>query len=194
MTLYELSKLSDDEWRAIEPHLTPDLQRKDIKGLLPAPTPATPAVPSKWRAEHAERGAEILESLPDDARETAAAIVNEDAVPDEIGLRILETMGEMDEAEQTEVVKLYASDDGRDKNRAKAKLAKVPPMPDPRFTVLIALSLEVGSALNKCLTHSERDARTGFVDRMTSLLNSAEHDFKRLAIEIEEAYKKENVA
>ena len=44
-TLYELSRLNDDEWRAIEPHLTPEIQRKDIKGLLPAPKPAKPAVP-----------------------------------------------------------------------------------------------------------------------------------------------------
>ena len=101
-TLYELSKLSDDEWQAIEPHLTPELERKDIKGLLPAPKPATPAVPSNWRADRAKRGAEILDSLPEAARETAAVIINEDAVPDEIGLRILETMGELDEAEQTE--------------------------------------------------------------------------------------------
>ena len=37
-TLHALSCLSDDEWRAIEPHLTPELQRGQIKRFLNAPS------------------------------------------------------------------------------------------------------------------------------------------------------------
>ena len=42
-TLYELSRLDDKEWAAVEPHLTPTLERKDIKGLLPKGPDPDPA-------------------------------------------------------------------------------------------------------------------------------------------------------
>jgi hypothetical protein len=54
MTLYELSRLDDYEWAAIEPHLSPELQRKDIKGLLPKaepePSDAEPEPPPTARS------------------------------------------------------------------------------------------------------------------------------------------------
>ena len=30
-TLYQLSRLNDDEWTRITPHLTPELQRKEVR-------------------------------------------------------------------------------------------------------------------------------------------------------------------
>ncbi len=36
-TLYGLTRLSDDEWEVVEPHLTPDFERADIKRLAPPP-------------------------------------------------------------------------------------------------------------------------------------------------------------
>lgn len=35
-TLYELSRLDDEGWRAIEPHLSPELKRKDVRPFLPS--------------------------------------------------------------------------------------------------------------------------------------------------------------
>jgi len=35
MTLYELTRLSDEDYRRVEPHISPEFERKDIKRLLP---------------------------------------------------------------------------------------------------------------------------------------------------------------
>lgn len=63
-TLYELSRLTDDEWKAVGPHVTPELQRKDIKALLPAKTPDVPPVP-----EVQEESAETPESPVEETAE-----------------------------------------------------------------------------------------------------------------------------
>lgn len=69
-TLYDLARLDEDEFKKVEPHLSPDLRRSDVKALVGRDGKGQPSEPADPRAA-------LLEAAATKVRQAAGAVEDE---------------------------------------------------------------------------------------------------------------------
>lgn len=133
----------DDIW----PH-EPTITRAALRASVIADVPGW-VPPAGWQNYEVLEARTRLSNLPDATRPTAMRMIAESGVPPDDGLKILRNLEAMPSSEQAEVVRLYASNDGRDRSLAKTTAAGTPPMPDPRVAVIRDCERRLGEIIRR---------------------------------------------
>ncbi len=89
-----------------------------------------------WKQYHVLEARTHLNELPSEERAEAVAIIDQPAIPPRDALKMLRNITTRKEPERHELYSLHKSPDMRDKSKVITTLAEVPPMPDPRLTIL----------------------------------------------------------
>ncbi len=91
-----------------------------------------------WSQRQVLEAAERLRALSADERDVLVAILSQTGVGEDtaLGPRIIRTMASFSSAKRARIVRLYRSDDPRERSLAATTLAAVPPEPDPHVKLL----------------------------------------------------------
>lgn len=99
-----------------------------------------------WKQYHVLEAKERLEALPEPDREEAVKLIDQPGIPPKDAIGIIGNLGAMDSQERSEVFRLAASEDSRERDRALTTAARLPPMPDPRSTMLSRVVTDIRKA------------------------------------------------
>lgn len=99
-----------------------------------------------WKQYQALEAKEKLDALPEDERASVAALIDQPGIPPKDAIGIIGNLAGMAPKERATVLDLAASKDSRDRQRALTVAASLPPMPDPRSTVLNGVIVDLRKA------------------------------------------------
>lgn len=88
----------------------------------------------EWTQSHALQVGETLDRLPDGEREDIAAVLQEQAVPPDTAMTILQTWNTTPQPQRDEIRQQLKSTDDRQVSAAKARLVNEPPPPNKIIT------------------------------------------------------------
>lgn len=98
-----------------------------------------------WKQYHVLEARTHLDKLPEEQRPNAVAIIDEPAIPPRLANSILNNLATMPDTERTEIFELHQSPDSRDRSLAGTRAAQIPPMPDPRVSVLYEIEIKLNT-------------------------------------------------
>ncbi len=115
---------------------SPNGESANADPLQDSPNDELPTFMEHWKEHEVLQGREQFDALPDDMRETMAAMLSEPGIPATTAIDMLTNVGKKEPAEQAQITALYKSADGHDRDLAVTHAAALPPMPDPRAVPL----------------------------------------------------------
>jgi hypothetical protein len=89
-----------------------------------------------WKQYQVLEAHESLAQLPEPERAKVAALLNQPGVPPRDAIAVVRNVAAKPVEERERIYTLAVSPDSRDRSAALAAAAEVPPMPDPRLTLL----------------------------------------------------------
>lgn len=87
-----------------------------------------------WKRSQVLQASEALEEIPKRDQTIAVEMVAEPGVDPKSAVKMLENIASKPAGERREIIGLYRSGDPEKRSLAKTRAAKLPPMPDPRYT------------------------------------------------------------
>jgi hypothetical protein len=89
-----------------------------------------------WKQYHVLQARESLSKLPEAERPDAVALVAHAVAPPQTITEVLGKLAAKPAADRSEIYRLQASADPRERSLALTKAAELPPMPDPRWSAI----------------------------------------------------------
>lgn len=126
-------------------------------------------VMQSWKQYHVLEAREALGKLPDEQRQKAVALVSEPGIPPKDAIKVFRNISDMASPERDRIFGLAASDDSRDRDLAVTEAAKLPPMPDPRLTLLD----DATRAIRTAARQFPNDPANGAINAVLPVLKAA---------------------
>lgn len=99
-----------------------------------------------WKQYHVLEAKEKLNTLPEPERAEAVKLIDQPGIPPKDAIGIIGNLAAMEPERRGEVFRMAGSEDARERDLALTTAARLPPMPDPRSTMLNRVVLDLKKA------------------------------------------------